>query len=155
MIYEVNGQLLKDNPDLLNKFFVVSALTVSRWCRYFSIGGSFLDNAFSLVWTKKIHPLLPRMPYGPHKLPEGVGEKLRFVQQLVDWIQGESQNKNFTLFLHDQPIRSKVVCKFDHHDDTASWVFNLSNEEITELQMTLKEANLPLDLVFPARTKDL
>jgi hypothetical protein len=140
MAYLAELYYLQDRRDFpFRKAVSVTATTVGRWSSHFS-AEVIVTGAEDVARTRKRGPL-----------PAGPEEKATFVAELVDWIfENSMADALFRLWLDDEPEpRSSQAPKFDHHDDSGSWVLNLTEREFAELQTAWKVQGLPQDLFYP------
>jgi len=125
MLYTINQRYFTNaDVSFLNKAILVTAVAVSEFCRHYSDG----------------------------PLPEGKRQKEVLIEAVVKNILSdqETDSEIFSLFLDLQPIpsihRRGIIAKFEHHDDTSSWVLNVTEGEFKKLQHAWRAAGLPLDL---------
>jgi hypothetical protein len=140
MVYLAELHYLQDETGFPFRDTVsVTATTVSRWSSYFRA---------ELIAAKSKH-IAPRCRDGA--LPTDTQEKEAFVAELVSWLFENSWTDHlFRLLLDDEPVpQPGQVAKFDHHDDTGSWVLDLAESEFAELQAEWQGHGLPTDLFYP------
>jgi len=126
MLYTINQKYFtKAEPSFLKKAIHVTAVAVGEFCRHHTNG----------------------------PLPDGHRQKEVFIEALVTTIFAVSERKEteeFQLLLDLQPIakiqEQGLIPKFAHHDDTFSWVLNLTEGEFRKLQQAWRSAALPIDL---------
>jgi hypothetical protein len=87
------------------------------------------------------------------ELPQGRRQREVVIEAMVKniFVNLEThETEEFALFLDPRPIadiqRQGVTAKFDHPDDTASWVLNITEGEFKTLQQAWRKSGLPVDL---------
>jgi len=87
------------------------------------------------------------------ELPEGARQKEVVIEAMVKKIfcdLEKNATEEFTLFIDAKPIadiqKQGGIAKFNHKDDTSSWVLNLTEGEFKKVQHAWRSAGLPLDL---------
>jgi len=126
LLYTTNQKHFTDGDiAFLKRSILVTAVTVGDFCRYSTKG----------------------------ELPEGKRQKEVVIEAMVKKIFSNLQTDGigeFTLFLDPRPIaviqKQGVTAKFDHPDDTASWVLNITEGEFKTLQQAWRKSGLPGDL---------
>ncbi len=126
MLYTINQRYFTNaEVSFLKKAILVTAVAVGEFCRHHTDG----------------------------PLPEGHRQKEVFIAAMVKKIlSGMESNdtEEFQLFLDLQPIAlvqsQDIIPKFAHHDDTSTWVLNVTEGEFKKVQHAWRAAGLPLDL---------
>ena len=126
MLYTTNQKYFAAvDISFLKKSILVTALAVGDFCRYEASG----------------------------PLPDGKRQKEEAIEAIVKTIFSDldtHESEEFALFFDPQPIATiqsqGIIAKFDHHEDTSSWVLNVTEGEFKKLQHAWRAAGLPLDL---------
>jgi len=125
-LYTTNQKYFaKADSSFLKRTILLTAITVGEFCRHHTSG----------------------------ELPEGARQKEVVIEAMVKKIFRDLEKnatEEFTLFLDAKPIatiqKQGVIAKFDHQDDTSSWVLNLTEGEFKKVQHAWRSSGLPLDL---------
>jgi hypothetical protein len=122
----------------LRKGILVTATTVSRWCRHF--GAELI-----VPVSEEIRPMRRS-----GVLPKDRMEREALVGDLVNWLLDNSLSDTlFCLLLHDGPLpKSGGIVKFSHYDGTHDCLLDLNIEEFATLQATWQAHGLPQDLFY-------
>jgi hypothetical protein len=126
VLYTTNQKYFTDGDmSFLKRSILVTAVTVGDFCHYSTSG----------------------------QLPEGKRQKEVVIEAMVKKIFSNLQTDGtgeFALFLDPRPIaviqKQGMTAKFDHPDDTASWVLNVPEGEFKTLQQAWRKSGLPVDL---------
>lgn len=126
MLYTINQRYFTNaDVSFLKKAILVTAVAVGEFCRHHTDG----------------------------PLPEGKRQKEVLIEAIVKTILTDmetTETEKFQLLLDLQPIakieKQGIIAKFAHHDDTDSWVLNVTEGEFRKLQHAWRAAGLPLDL---------
>lgn len=140
MVYLAELYYLQDQKDFpFQKAVLVTATAVSRWSNYY----------YAELIAAKSKNIVPTHKSG--SLPINTGERNALIAELVSWLFENSAVDNlFCLFLDAEPAPLPgQTAKFDHHDDTGSWLLNLTESEFAELQAEWEAHGLPEDLFYP------
>jgi hypothetical protein len=141
----------KDELAFLRQTLPIVIPFVGQSCTYYTLGrpGDGKTKPFPR------HPAYNIFGYisGRGKLPDSAEDKRNFLYQIVEYLVDGMTSELFLLWLDPKPIplfrRQNRVYKFDHHDDTACWALNLSDEENIALNEAFTRAGLPTDLFAP------
>jgi hypothetical protein len=126
MLYTINQRYFADaEVSFFKKAVLVTAVAVGEFCRHHTDG----------------------------PLPEGYRQKEVFIEAMVKKILSGLEtdiSEEFAFFLDPLPVatiqRQGGIAKFDHRDDTSSWVLAVTEGEFKKLQHAWRAAGLPLDL---------
>lgn len=132
---ELNYFDKKDFP--FEKAFAVTAGAVSDFCSHYYI---------EVLAPKK--GIREKIRKG--ELPKG--DRLKFIQGLLEWLWESSDLPSIFAFFLDKKIvdsRSHNDVVFDHHDDTCCWLLNLTDDEFKQVRDAWEKQGLPRDLFYP------
>ena len=137
MIYQIRNKYFKgQNLDFLKRILRLIVPIVGQWCNYYSV---------AIFTQKKI-----QQKFTNGKLPDDLTEKSKVLNEIAKYVSDNLETEQFLLWLDsDSFSRFKLqarVYKFDHHDDTQSWVLNLTENEYKQLQEVFSKNQLPMDL---------